>query len=126
MARPRERRRTARLYLYSGNALVTDPHCEGVDESVSITILEQEVPRTVTVPRPTHFTRRDGTLYKWGGGEGHTLAAIECNEIWQNIQFSDGGRTFTALVVSGRHGSEAQREQAFAILDTFRVRKAPR
>ncbi len=109
------------FYLWTGRVFVSDPQCEGVDETVSITILEGELPNVATLPRPAHFTRRDGTTYMWGGGGGHELASIECNEIWQRIQFTDEGRTFHALVVSGRHGSEEQRAQAYAILDTFKV-----
>jgi hypothetical protein len=109
------------FYLWTGHVFVSEPQCEGVDETVSITILEGELHNVETVPRPAHFTRRDGTIYMWGGGEGHELASIECDEIWQRIQFTDEGRTFYALVVSGRHGSEEQRAQAYAILDTFKV-----
>ena len=105
--------------LYTGHRYVFDPECTGVDETVNITIEEGDIPSLRTEPRPTHFTKDDGKTDTW-----KTVAEIQCDEIWQLIQFSDQGRTFDALVRSGRHGSDAQREQAYAILDTFTVRPA--
>jgi hypothetical protein len=105
--------------VYIGRRYVYDPECTGVDETVNITIEEREIPSRRTKPRPTHFTKNDGKTDTW-----KTIAEIQCDEIWQLVQFSDEGRTFHALVRSGRHGSDAQRDQADAILDTFKVRPA--
>lgn len=103
--------------LWTGAEDVYDPECTGVDDSVRIDVWERRLPALETTSRPASFSAADGSTDTW-----ETLAEIQCDEIWQTIQFSDQERTFIALIRSGRHGSQSQREKARQILDTLRVR----
>ena len=62
--------------------------------------------------RPLHFGSRTG-------GRGYDCSRARARSQW--ITFSDGGRNFYAMVVSGRAASRERRREAYRILDSLRV-----
>jgi hypothetical protein len=107
--KPRYRRTNCEAFAGSGQ--------RGVGTRGAFVTLQERAPRAGEPnrpfpPRPAHFGSRTGKA-------GYDCSGARARSQW--IPFSDGGRNFYALVVTGRAASAERRREAYRILDSLQV-----
>jgi hypothetical protein len=90
---------------------------QGVGTRGALVVLQERAPHASEPNRP--FPPRPRRFGSRSFKRGYDCSGSRARSQW--IQFSDGGRNFYGLVVTGRKASAERRREAYGILDSLQV-----